>query len=211
MRASFGRGKTVVETGEPANCFYLLISGSLGLETPGARIPLQVQTVGPGEILGWSWLFPPDCWHFDAIAAEPTETIFFHGSRLRQECERDQTLCYELFTRMAQRHSVCKETLMTAGGIGTAFLLPNSNCERNSLLSLEGGNLNTFALKTDPDESLQRVPEHSANWWPHVLLDTAKVAIKWMSGARKSPGTEEPYTLLTPAIRPPVSSSESQS
>ena len=79
-----------------------LFSGSIGLETLGARAPLRVQTIGPGDILGWSWLFPPYYWHFNAIADEPTEAIFFYGSRLRQECDRDHDFGYELFKRMSQ-------------------------------------------------------------------------------------------------------------
>jgi CRP-like cAMP-binding protein len=102
MPASFTAGESVVETGEPANCFYLVITGSIGLETLGSRAPMRVQTIGPGDILGWSWLFPPYYWHFNAIADEATEAIFFYGSRLRQECDRDHDFGYELFKRMSQ-------------------------------------------------------------------------------------------------------------
>src|ERR1700691_3262524 len=102
MPASFSAGDLVVETGEPANCFYLVITGSIGLETLGSRAPMRVQTIGPGDILGWSWLFPPYYWHFNAIADEQTQAIFFYGSRLRQECDRDHDFGYELFKRMSQ-------------------------------------------------------------------------------------------------------------
>ncbi len=102
MHASFAEGEVVVETGEPANCFYLVVSGLIVLETLGARAPMRVQTIGSGDILGWSWLFPPYYWHFNAIADKPTEAIFFYGSRLRQECDRDHDFGYELFKRMSQ-------------------------------------------------------------------------------------------------------------
>lgn len=102
MPASFEPGALVVETGEPANCFYLVISGLIALETLGAQSPLRVQSIGPGDVLGWSWLFPPYCWHFNAIAQEQTETIFFFGTRLRQQCDRDHDFGYELFKRMSQ-------------------------------------------------------------------------------------------------------------
>src|ERR1700761_4180430 len=72
MRAMFRAGEKVVETGETADCFYLILSGSVRLETPGGRKPLPIKTIGTGDILGWSWLFPPDFWHFDAIVSEPT-------------------------------------------------------------------------------------------------------------------------------------------
>jgi CRP/FNR family cyclic AMP-dependent transcriptional regulator len=102
MHAAFEPGNLVVETGEPANCFYLIISGLITLETLGAQSALRVQTIGSGDVLGWSWLFPPYYWHFNAIAAEPTETVFFYGSRLLQECDRNHDFGYELFRRMSQ-------------------------------------------------------------------------------------------------------------
>lgn len=101
MPANFEPGDTIVEMGEPANCFYAVITGLIGLESFGAPSPLRVQTIGPGDILGWSWLFSPYYWHFNAIAEVPTEAIFFYGSRLRQECDRDHDFGYELFKRMS--------------------------------------------------------------------------------------------------------------
>ena len=101
MRARFEPGDMVVETGQPANCFYLVVSGLITLETLGGHWPLPVQKIGAGDILGWSWLFPPYCWHFNAMAEEPTETIFFYGSRLFQECDRNHDFGYELFKRMS--------------------------------------------------------------------------------------------------------------
>jgi CRP/FNR family transcriptional regulator, cyclic AMP receptor protein len=102
MRADFEAGDRVVEAGEPANCFYLVIQGSIDLETPGLRNPSRVQTVGAGDVLGWSWLFPPYFWHFNALARESTQTIFFYGSRLRQQCDRNRDFGYELIKNLSQ-------------------------------------------------------------------------------------------------------------
>jgi CRP/FNR family cyclic AMP-dependent transcriptional regulator len=46
-------------------------------------------------------MFPPYTWHFTARAIEPTTAIFFYGTILREYCERDSSLGYELFKRMA--------------------------------------------------------------------------------------------------------------
>jgi CRP-like cAMP-binding protein len=100
-RASFDAGETVVETGEPTDRFYLVTSGSIGLETPGALPTEPVKTVGPGGILGWSWLFPPYFWQFNAIAKEPTEAIYFSTSRLCQACDRDREFGFQLFKLMS--------------------------------------------------------------------------------------------------------------
>ncbi len=102
MRAVFEPGTRIVETGKPANCFYLVISGLITLETPGVYSPLRVQTIGAGDVLGWSWLFPPYCWHFNAMAEERTETLFFFGSRLMQECDRNHDFGYDFFRRMSR-------------------------------------------------------------------------------------------------------------
>jgi len=101
MHAIFEPGNLVVESGEPANCFYLIVQGRIGLEAPGGHSPLRVQTIGEGDVLGWSWFFPPYYWHFNGMAEVRTETIFFFGSRLLQECDRDHDFGYELFKRMS--------------------------------------------------------------------------------------------------------------
>jgi CRP-like cAMP-binding protein len=102
MRADFETGDKVLAAGEPANGFYLVVHGSIDLETPGQRTPWRVQTIGMGGILGWSWLFPPYFWHFNAFARQPVRTIFFYGSRLRQQCDRDHDFGYELIKSMSQ-------------------------------------------------------------------------------------------------------------
>ena len=60
-----------------------------------------LETIGAGELLGWSWMFPPYCWQFTARAIEPTTAIFSYGTILREFCERDSSFGYELFKRMA--------------------------------------------------------------------------------------------------------------
>ena len=102
MRADFEAGDKVVGAGEPANGFFLVIRGSIDLETPGLGTPARVQTVGAGDILGWSWLFPPYFWHFNAVARDPVRTVFFYGSRLVQQCNRDHDFGYELIKAMSQ-------------------------------------------------------------------------------------------------------------
>ena len=52
-----------------------------------------------GEILGWSWLVPPYRWHFDARAVELTRAIALDGKCLREKCEEDHDLGYEVMRR----------------------------------------------------------------------------------------------------------------
>jgi CRP-like cAMP-binding protein len=102
MSAHFDAGEVIFAEGDPANRFYLIQKGHLALESQTAdRGIVSIQTLGPGDVLGWSWLFPPYFWHFGARALAPTEAIFIYATPLRHECEADHELGYELMKRMA--------------------------------------------------------------------------------------------------------------
>ena len=66
------------------------------------RGAIAIDTVGEGDVLGWSWLIPPYHWHFDARAVEPTRAIALDGRCLRGKCDADHELGYELMKRFAQ-------------------------------------------------------------------------------------------------------------
>ncbi len=102
MNSHFDAGELIFSEGDPANRFYLLIKGKVVLESDGEGEPTVIQTIGPGDVLGWSWLFPPFYWHFDARAEQPIDAVFFYGTRLRELCEADHDLGYELMKRTAK-------------------------------------------------------------------------------------------------------------
>src|SRR6266567_3832966 len=91
-----------LRAGEFANRFYLIESGKVLLESgAGFGDPVVIEKIGPGDLLGWSWMFPPHVWQFTARAVEPAAALFFHGTILREYCEKDHSLGYELFKRMS--------------------------------------------------------------------------------------------------------------
>lgn len=98
----FAPGEVIFREGEEANDFYLIREGKVALEvfSPGHG-DLTVQTLHDGEILGWSWLIPPYRWCFGARAAETTRAIGFDGKCLRDKCEQDHDMGYELLKRIA--------------------------------------------------------------------------------------------------------------
>jgi CRP-like cAMP-binding protein len=102
MPAAFKAGEVVFHEGEPANRFYLIEAGKVALESRTDTGVMHIQTIEAGDVLGWSWLFPPYFWRFDARAVDPTEAIFFYAAPLRNECEIDHDLGYELTNRMAR-------------------------------------------------------------------------------------------------------------
>ena len=96
----FGEEQLIFREGDSADHFYLVREGLVSVQ---CLIPHRglttVQTVGEGDVLGWSWLFPPHRWHFDARTQNPTHALEFDGKCLRTKCEEDHDLGYELFRR----------------------------------------------------------------------------------------------------------------
>ncbi len=103
MQTKFSPGDLIFRQGDLASRFYLIESGSVDLEIdlPGEGI-IRIQSLGLGDALGWSWLFPPHVWRFSARATAPTRAIFFYGTWLRELGDTNTKLGGELFKRMAQ-------------------------------------------------------------------------------------------------------------
>jgi len=103
MPTEFAAGELVFREGDVANRFYLIQEGTVMLESRRqATDPICIQTIGAGDVLGWSWLFPPYLWHFDARAVDAVKVVFIYGSRLRDHCEDDHEFGYEFVMRMAE-------------------------------------------------------------------------------------------------------------
>lgn len=102
MLIDFAKDELIFREGDIANRFYLIREGTVALECSRRdEKPFLIQQIHSGEALGWSWLFPPFYWHFDARAVEPTRAIFFYGTRLRERCEEDPSLGFALMKRMS--------------------------------------------------------------------------------------------------------------
>ncbi len=100
--AVFKPDELIFREGQPATKFYIIREGQVALEAfaPGGK-SVVIQTLGDGDILGWSWLIPPYQWHFDARAREMTRAIALDGECLRNKCETDHDLGYELLKRFS--------------------------------------------------------------------------------------------------------------
>ena len=96
----FDPGAYIYRNGEDADHFYLIRHGTAALELfDPVRGPLTFLTVKAGEILGVSWLVPPYRRHYDARAVELTRAIAFDARCLRDKCEADHDLGYEMMKR----------------------------------------------------------------------------------------------------------------
>ena len=99
----FEAGHVIFREGDEANHFYLVREGKVALRIHSERRgPLTILTLGEGEILGWSWLFPPYRWKFSARAIEETRAFAVDGKCLREKSERDHALGYALLKRFAR-------------------------------------------------------------------------------------------------------------
>lgn len=98
----FSEGDFVARDGDPADLFYVVRAGRVAMEIHAPdRGPLVIDAAGEGEIVGFSWLFPPHRWQFDVRAVEPTRAISLDGTCLRRKCDEDPRLGYELMKRFA--------------------------------------------------------------------------------------------------------------
>ncbi|QSR85474.1 cyclic nucleotide-binding domain-containing protein [Methylacidimicrobium sp. B4] len=99
-RVSFPAGQFLAREGEPASGFFLLESGTVALELhrPG-RMPIVLETLREGEVVGTSWVIAPYRWSCDVRAVEPIEGIAIGARCLRGKSESDPQLGYELLKR----------------------------------------------------------------------------------------------------------------
>jgi CRP-like cAMP-binding protein len=99
----FEAGDMLFREGDQADTFYVVRHGSVALETfVPARGGMTIETIEAGEVIGWSWLFPPYRWHFDARALSQVRATAIDGACLRGKCEDDPALGYDLMKRFAQ-------------------------------------------------------------------------------------------------------------
>ncbi len=99
----FADGEVLFREGDEANIFYVIRHGRVALETfVPARGPVTIETIDPGEVIGWSWLFAPYRWHFDAKALGLVRATVFDAACLREKCEQDTAFGYDLMSRFAQ-------------------------------------------------------------------------------------------------------------
>ncbi|MFF3459558.1 Crp/Fnr family transcriptional regulator [Streptomyces sp. NPDC002730] len=86
----FSEGTRIFEEGRPADRFWIIQSGTIALDiqVPGRR-PAVIENLGFGELVGWSWLFPPYVWQFGAEAMTPVRAQEFDASTVRMMMDAD--------------------------------------------------------------------------------------------------------------------------
>jgi CRP/FNR family transcriptional regulator, cyclic AMP receptor protein len=150
MKVEFKAGELIFREGDHANRFYLILKGEIGVEANmDQAAPARIETIGAGDVLGWSWLVEPYEWHFDARATRPTLALFFYGTWLRELYEENPKLENEMQRRvgalMKKRLEAAWRRMLTrcpAGmppQVGTSRELPLKSGKGNGCY----GNVNT--------------------------------------------------------------------
>ncbi|MFJ3910802.1 cyclic nucleotide-binding protein [Streptomyces sp. 2132.2] len=87
---NFPEGARIFEEGSRAESFWIVRSGTVTLQIPlPARRPAPVENLGPGELVGWSWLFPPYTWQLSAEAMTPVRSYEFDATAVRMLMDAD--------------------------------------------------------------------------------------------------------------------------
>ena len=99
---SFNPGQYIFRDGEDANSFYLIGRGIISLEVyvPN-RGPVTLGRLNAGDVLGWSWLYPPHQWHFDARALEAVQMVELDGRVLRKMIEQDHEFGFHMMKKIS--------------------------------------------------------------------------------------------------------------
>ncbi len=117
----FGARERLFREDDPAEGCWLIHDGcvALDLTVPG-RGRVVVQTLGPGDVLGWSWLIPPYKWHFGAITTRDTSAAKLDTGQLRRLADEDPQFGYALaltlFQACAQRLQATRARLLDLYG-----------------------------------------------------------------------------------------------
>ncbi|MEV8532510.1 Crp/Fnr family transcriptional regulator [Streptomyces sp. NPDC051211] len=87
---NFPENARIFDEGAPADAFWIVRSGTVTLELPvPGRRPAVIESLGPGELVGWSWLFPPYVWQLGAQAMTPVRSYEFDAANVRMLMDAD--------------------------------------------------------------------------------------------------------------------------
>ncbi|MEV6025773.1 cyclic nucleotide-binding domain-containing protein [Streptomyces sp. NPDC052036] len=87
---SFPEGTRLFEEGRHADRFWIVRTGTVALDlhVPGRRAPV-IESLGHGELVGWSWHFTPHVWQLGAEAMTPVRAYEFDAVTVRAMCDAD--------------------------------------------------------------------------------------------------------------------------
>jgi CRP-like cAMP-binding protein len=98
----FPQGWRIFDEGRYADRFWIVKSGAVALDMPlPGRDIVAVERLGPGELLGWSWLFPPYRWQLSARALGSVIAHEFNAAEIRDLCRDEPSLGHDIVLAVA--------------------------------------------------------------------------------------------------------------
>jgi CRP-like cAMP-binding protein len=100
---TFSEGATIFQESDGSELVYLILDGEVSLisKVPGHG-QVSILTVKPGQLLGWSSLFPPKKKTAGAQTLVPTKAIAINAAQLNELCRSDHDIGFEIMSRVAQ-------------------------------------------------------------------------------------------------------------
>lgn len=99
----YARDSVMAAEGSEANEFFVIRRGRIAIQLHAAPTGTALlQTLDAGDVLGWSWLFPPYRWTVEARAMQEVHAIRLDGACLREKCDSNPALGYELMKRFSR-------------------------------------------------------------------------------------------------------------
>lgn len=98
---TYATDEFLLHEGEAARHLFLVLSGKVALEiSPGDRPGLTIETVGAGQVVGWSSCVDSRRYEYDARALKPTRAVAIDAATLRLACREDPASGYEFCSRL---------------------------------------------------------------------------------------------------------------
>ncbi|WP_394428504.1 cyclic nucleotide-binding domain-containing protein [Streptomyces sp. SGAir0957] len=112
---SFAQDTRIFDEGDRADRFWIIRTGMVTLDVRVSdRTTLPIDPLGPGDLLGWSWLFPPYEWDFGAEAFSPVRAYEFDAGPVRALCDLEPALGMTLLHGVAEVMAHRLESARTA-------------------------------------------------------------------------------------------------
>ena len=93
----------IAAEGSAADEFYIIRRGRVAIQIHAAPTgTARLQTLDGGDVLGWSWLFPPYRWTVEARTLQEVHAIKLDGRCIRGKCEDNPAMGYELMKRFSR-------------------------------------------------------------------------------------------------------------
>jgi CRP-like cAMP-binding protein len=115
---------SLAREGEAAEQFFVLRAGRVALEIAAPTGPLIVETLEAGDLVGWSWIFPPHRWVYDVVVVEQARVVVIDAACLRAKCDSEPAFGYRVMqcfaAVVAQRLAATRLRLLDLYGTSVA-------------------------------------------------------------------------------------------